>query len=198
MIIGVTGAIGAGKSTLAAMLRDAVEERGEKATIFDADRAARDVLVDELPRIMEAFGSDVVRKDGTPDRETIAARAFADEESARRLNAIIHPGVVERAREDLSELREKHAAVILDVPLLFESGMDVLCDTVVAVVAEDGIRRDRAKKFGDVVARERRQWSAAAKAAKADHVVTNNGTLEELRARAGELAEKLFSGRKRI
>ncbi len=193
MIIGVTGSIGAGKSSFAAALVEEIGRSRGPAVLFDADRVAREVLQEQLQLIAAEFGKDIIGADGAPDRARIAERAFRDEESAGKLNSMIHPGVYARARVELDALRDRNAAVILDVPLLFESGMNELCDVVFAVTADDERRRKRAEKFGDVRARERFQWSQAAKAARADVVISNDGSLEELRAKIPQAIEKIFS-----
>lgn len=202
LVVGVTGAIGGGKSTLAKLLAEAFLERGLEAEILDADRVARD-LVEAAPgaaelraTIARRFGEDVLRPDGMLDRTLLARRAFADDASAEALNAIVHPRVVEAFRSVIAAFRRpgsEDAALLLDVPLLFESGIDRLCDTTVAVTAPRAARLERASRFGNVEDRERRQWPEDRKADAARHVVANHGTPEELGVHARSLAENLLA-----
>ena len=139
-VLGLTGPTGAGKSTVAA----ALEKLG--CVVIDADRLAREAVAmpECLAALQKDFGEDIVRPDGMLDRRLLAKRAFADPERTEILNRIIHPVVI---KESVRRLREAQgtgaAAVILDAPLLFESGAETLCDATVAVVAPDAARRKR-------------------------------------------------------
>ncbi len=194
LVVGVTGAIGGGKSSFARFLEEAFRARGVSATILDADQVARR-LVEDAPEAPEVrgelaarFGADVLRADGTLDRALLAARGFADDASAADLNAILHPRVL--AATDRAITGE--GVFLLDVPLLFESGMDRLCDETIVVTAPRAERLRRASRFADAEERERRQWPEARKAAAADHVIANDATLAELAVQARALAEKLL------
>jgi dephospho-CoA kinase len=215
VIIGVTGTIGAGKSSFASALVTALSGRGMQVTLIDADKIARDVVgaaggavggagtaaaeangrgeAGVVAELVARFGSEIVRPDGTLDRALVASRAFADDASAHALNAIIHPHVIDRTRRIIHDSAGVADHFVLDVPLLFESGMDRLCDHVVTVTAAPEMRRRRAARFVDQEIRERRQWSQERKAAEADTVVENDGSLEELARKAVEISGKLVT-----
>lgn len=142
-VVGITGTTGAGKSTLTQLFAD----RGFFPV--DADKIAREVTEKGSPVLQElaaAFGADILLPDGTLDRRTLAARAFADAEQTQMLNRITHPAILSRIR---SLLREKSAAgipVVLDVPLLFECGLEVLCDYTVHITADRAVRLARLRE----------------------------------------------------
>lgn len=180
--LGLTGSIGAGKSTVAALLR----ERG--LTVLDADAQAR--LVTEEPETLErieaAFPGTV--RDGVLDRPALAAVAFADPARLAQLNAIVHPRV--RARMTALELQAVAAGarwVVQDVPLLFEGGLETGMDAVLVVDAPLDLRLSRVMARSgfsreEVLARDARQTPAAEKRQRASVVIENGGTLEDLAA----------------
>ena len=137
-VIGLTGPTGAGKGEVGRMLA----QKG--ALIIDTDRIAREVVAPGQPCLAElaaAFGEDILQKDGTLDRAALAGKAFAFPETAAMLNRITHPHIIARS---LDILKSGTAAVgVIDAPLLFESGMDSLCDTTVAVLAPAVMRKRR-------------------------------------------------------
>lgn len=192
LFIGLTGAIASGKSTVLAEL----EKMGVPTLSSDAvvHEIYEDPEVIELVR--ERLGDDVVR-DGVVDREAVAAAVFAEPEARSWLEQTIWPRVGRR----IFEFRERHAqsdtpprAVVVEVPLLFESGMDQAFDRTVAVTATDATRRARAEARGtgasEFEAREARQLSAAEKAARADYVIENEGTVESLHDRLNTMLEE--------
>lgn len=139
-VIGLTGPTGAGKSTVAAAFR----ELG--CAVVDADVLAREAVQD--PECLEAlcreFGSDIMSADGALDRHLLAKRAFSSPERTERLNQITHPAITKESVRRIGELRKGGAkAVILDAPLLFESGADSLCNTTIAVTAPPETRLKR-------------------------------------------------------
>ncbi len=186
-VLGLTGTIGAGKSTVAGMLR----ELG--AVVIDADALARAALEREEVRreIAAAFGPETIADDGHVDRAALAARAFDDAEARRRLEAIVHPRVAEARAE--AERRARSAApppplIVHDVPLLFETGMDRSVDAVWVVDAPWSVRVRRLERRSGLSAeeaagREAAQWPAARKRAAGDRVIENEADLETLRAR---------------
>ncbi len=136
-VIGLTGPTGAGKSTVAAHW----QRRG--ALIIDADVLAREVTAPGHPclqALAKRFGDDIL-KDGILNRRLLAARAFATPETTQALNDITHPPVIARTEELLRSCTAPVA--VIDAPLLFESGMDRLCDITVAVTAPTAVRRAR-------------------------------------------------------
>jgi dephospho-CoA kinase len=139
-VIGLTGPTGAGKSTVAA----AFLKLG--CAIVDADRVARDIVKDAdcLSRLKEIFGEDIAAEDGTLDRRKLAERAFSTPENTKKLNDVTHPAIIRECKRQLAEAAEGDCkAVILDAPLLFESGTQNLCDATVAVITPDASRLKR-------------------------------------------------------
>jgi len=141
-IIAITGGIGSGKTTVA----NWIGETG--VPVLDADRISRDLTAaggDALPAIRQAFGSGVFRGDGTLNRAALAAIVFAEDPTLRKkLNAIVHPMVTERLHRELEAFRKRGAPVaVIEVPLLYEAGMEHIADKVLCVTAsrETRIRR---------------------------------------------------------
>nr|WP_317412407.1 dephospho-CoA kinase [uncultured Solibaculum sp.] len=141
VVVGLTGPTGSGKSTIAALL----QKRG--FAVVDADQVARDVMAPGstvLTRLQEAFGSDVLRDDGSLNRKQLAACAFDTPETAQRLNEITHSAILNEMRRRLSYLQEQgEKYILLDVPLLFESGSDQMCHMTAAVLAPEDMRLRR-------------------------------------------------------
>lgn len=193
-MFGLTGGIGSGKSTAAALLR----EHG--VPVVDADELAREAVAPGSPGLAEIareFGPAVLGTDGALDRKRVGSLVFADEAARKRLNAITHPIVRQLSQERFAALeREGVALAAYDVPLLFEVGLEQVLrpvvvvaashDTQVArVMARDSLSRDEAE------ARIAAQLPLAQKRARADHVLYNDGTRAELAAQVSELVAKL-------
>lgn len=139
-IIGLTGPTGAGKSEAARALKAA------GCAIADADQVSRKAVAEQecLQALAEAFGADILQADGTLNRRELARRAFASPEKEKLLNAITHPRILRYMEQEIRQALENGApAVIVDAPLLFESGMDRICDTVLAVLAREAVRLQR-------------------------------------------------------
>ncbi|MGE3620152.1 MAG: dephospho-CoA kinase [Acidimicrobiia bacterium] len=187
LVIGLTGGIGSGKSTVSAMLA----ARG--AAVVDADAITRELQVPGTP-VFEAmaarFGPGVVAADGTLDRQAVADVVFADPEALADLNAIVHPAVRAEIARRLAELSGTDRVVVLDVPLLVESGRSSHAGLIVVDVdPELAVRRlveQRGMREDDARARIGRQASRAERLARADLVVDNSGTLEDLARRVDE------------
>lgn len=183
--VGLTGGIGAGKSTVA---RTFVEQG---AYHVDADAIAREVVAPGsagLAALVEAFGPEILDADGALDRAALAARAFADAESTQRLNAITHPLIGERTAELMAAAPEG-AVILHDVPLLVEGGMAPLYDAVIVVHADADKRLDRLVRLrgmdpADARARIAKQATDEERRAVADIWIENHGTPEELAAEA--------------
>jgi dephospho-CoA kinase len=185
--IGLTGGIGAGKSTVSA----ALARRG--AVVIDADAIVREVQAPGTPVVaamVDRFGEGILDPDGALDRAAVAAIVFADQEALSALNAIVHPAVV----EEMTRRREAHAdtdaIVILDVPLLVESRYEGLGGIVVVDVdPELAVARlvaNRGFTEEDARARMARQAGREERLAAADFVIDNSGTPEELEVRIDE------------
>ncbi|MDV7136661.1 dephospho-CoA kinase [Williamsia muralis] len=186
--VGLTGGIGAGKSTVARTLVD----RG--AYIIDADVIAREVVApgtDGLAQLVAAFGDDILAADGSLDRAALAAKAFVDDEQRKKLNAITHPLVGARAFE-LLEAAPDDAVVVQDIPLLVENGSAPFFHLVVIVHAdeEDRVARltgQRGMPEADARARIKAQASEADRRAVADVWLDNSGAPDDLAALAHHL-----------
>lgn len=197
MILGLTGVIGSGKSTVAAMLRAA------GAAHVDADVIAREVVAPGTPgfaEVVAAFGSGVVGADGALDRKALGAMIFKDPSLKKKLEAIIHPRVRDREVALIDDHRRAGAPlVVLDVPLLFETGAQSLCDKVLVVVVRDDVRiqrltSTRGMTHDQITARDKAQWSQDEKAARADFVLDNSGTLEDTQQHVLRLYRQLTQG----
>jgi len=181
MVLGLTGGIAAGKSTVARMF----ERLG--AVVIDADRIAREVI--ESPeirdRIRREWGEEFLDPEGRPDRRRIARRAFQDPASLRQLNSWVHPPTLREMERRLEQAAETGPPlIVIDAPLLLEKDLDRWCDTVVYVEAERSRRALRARaargwEAEEIARREAAQLPETEKRQRADAVVDNNGSEEE-------------------
>jgi len=194
-IIGVTGAIASGKSTVARMLVDL------GAALISADDIAKELLQkdDVKAQITCIWGSCVLAQGGEVDREALAKRVFSGSAEVQRLNAILHPRIISRIKQEIERLRREHPAqpIVLDAALLHEAGLAPDCDVVIFVDAEDKRRYERAKwhrgwDIQEIARRERLQMPVKQKKLKADYVIHNNGEIGETRARALEFWRKVL------
>jgi dephospho-CoA kinase len=181
ILVGLTGGIGSGKSTVSARLA----ELG--ARVVDADAIVHEVQspgTEVFDAIVERFGPQVVAEDGSLLRQAIADVVFNDPDELKALNEIVHPAVGAEIARRLQEAAETDDVVVLDVPLLVESGRDDLAAMVVVDVdPEVAIQRlvaHRGFKEEDARARIARQVSREERLAKATKVLDNSGTVDEL------------------
>ncbi|MHB1509366.1 MAG: dephospho-CoA kinase [Acidimicrobiales bacterium] len=184
--VGLTGGIGSGKSTAAAMLR----ARG--ATVLDADSLAREAVepgTAELAAVVDRFGPEVVAAGGRLDRAKLASIVFRDDRARADLEAIVHPAVAELLAERLDALSGSHAIVVVEIPLLAEAGgrADYGLKGVVVVdapsdLAVERLVAGRAMDPADARRRVAAQASRVQRLALADFVISNTGSLEELDA----------------
>ncbi|MFA6147167.1 MAG: dephospho-CoA kinase [bacterium] len=193
-VFGLTGNIGSGKSTVAAMLRDA------GIPVLDADRISREVTAlggRAYAAVVQAFGREIVRDDGSIDRKRLGEIVFADPGLRKQLEAITHPAILEAMRDALGELARKgHRAAVVEATLIHESGRKGLCEAVVSVrcdretaisrlAARDGMSRSQ------VEARLRAQMDADRKAGASDYVIDNSGNREETKRQVVALVQVL-------
>jgi dephospho-CoA kinase len=182
LLVGLTGGIGSGKSTVAAML----ERRG--AVVIDADDLARRAVDPGSPgyqQVVEAFGRQLIADGGDIDRERLAQLVFADPEARRRLESIVHPEVARRFAQALEAYRDTDRVVVYVVPLLVERSLQATFDVVVAISASPEIRErrliaDRAMTAEEVRGRMAAQLSDEDRARDAHIVIENHGSLEQL------------------
>lgn len=191
-IIGLCGGIGSGKSLVA----DAMRSAG--ALVVDSDRLSREILERSEVRetIASWWGRDVLHADGRVNRRRLADIVFADDAAKRQLEGLIHPLIArERAHMISRGLTDKAVkAIILDSPLLFESNLDQLCDTIVFVESDEKQRLERVRQSrgwdaDELRRRERSQWPLEKKRAQAQVVLRNDDTPEELRRRSVQALE---------
>jgi dephospho-CoA kinase len=188
LTIGLTGGIAAGKSEALA----AFERLG--AAAISSDAVVHELLETEplLPRLVERWGQKVA-PGGRVDRDRIGSIVFADTDELKWLEGQIHPLVGERIGTWLKSLAEDTDVAVVEVPLLFEAGMEGAFDTTVAVITADEVRRERAQARGHALVdeREARQLAQAEKASRAAHVVQNDGSIQDLEWELSALVEKL-------
>lgn len=188
LTIGLTGGIAAGKSEALAAF-----ERLGAATI-SSDAVVHELLDGEplLGRLIERWGAEVA-PEGAIDRAKVGEIVFASPDELSWLEAQIHPLVGERIGAWLASLPDDTAVAVVEVPLLFESEMSGVFQITVAVVSSDDVRRDRARARGHALVdeREARQLTQEEKASRADHVIENNGTIDDLELALSALVERL-------
>lgn len=194
-VIGITGGIGTGKSTVAELFRDGGAE------VYSADEAAREITMPGSPALIEIagqFGQQFIRPDGTLDRAALGAYVFSNPDARRKLEAITHPRIRERLRQQIEASRRRKPAslVAVEVPLLYEGAMQDWFDAVVVVTSskESQVARLKAKGFSEEDAELRigAQMPLDEKAARADFIITNNGSREELRTSVEKLLRQLM------
>jgi dephospho-CoA kinase len=181
MIVGLTGGIGSGKTTVAALL-------GQKgAFVIDTDAIAREVVCPPSP-LLEAlqreFGAAIIDAEGKLDRTVLARIIFSDEGKRAKLNELMHPEILKRVLS-LIGAQPAGRVIVVVVPLLFESKFESNCDVVVAVVAPPDVRRQRIAErdgltTGEIEARMRAQLPDAQYERRANIVVRNDGNLTAL------------------
>ena len=196
LVVGLTGGIATGKSTVAAMFA----ARG--AAIVDADRIAR-ALQEPGQRcyrqIAEAFGAEVLDRAGRIDRPRLAARVFADAPARQRLEAIMHPAIREVCEEEIRTAEAMGKTVcIVDAALILETGRRERFHKIVVIAAPEDVQVDRLTRTRGMTQAEARQrlasqWSTAAKAALADFVIDNGSDLASTEAQVNRIYSALES-----
>ncbi|MGH2659695.1 MAG: dephospho-CoA kinase [Actinomycetota bacterium] len=182
LLVGLTGGIGSGKSTVARML----EKRG--AVVFDADVLARQAVAPGTPgfdRVVERFGPNVLAPGGDLDREALASIVFADPAARRDLEAIVHPEVRRMFAEGCEEYEGTDRVVVFSAPLLVETGMHTAFQALLVLSTSvetqvERLMRERGLSEAAIRARIEAQLPLEAKAEVADVIIDNEGTTEEL------------------
>lgn len=188
-VLGITGGIGCGKSTVAALCRDA------GLPVIDADELSRQVTAAggaALPELVERFGASIVDASGALDRARMARLVFQDRRALDALSAIVHTFVLDAIRQMVTRMEERRQrAVVLDVPIPVKHGFLDLCSQVWVVWADDDTRMQRLRQRGmdETEARRRMamQMSRDEYVAIADQVIENDGSLDDLKAKVHEL-----------
>jgi len=187
--IGITGGLGSGKSTACQRLK----EKG--AIIFDADSIAKQILQYSLvqERLVDEFGADIIQN-GAVNTGKLAKLAFSSEDHQATLNNIVHPYVIEQFEKLCDELADKDGLLVMDAPLIFESGIDAHFDHTVLIYSTMKLRINRAMKRGNlpreqILQRMELQMPEEEKRELASFVIENNGSVEYL----FEEIDKLFA-----
>ena len=192
-MIGLTGGIATGKSTVAQRLRTL------GAVVLDADVLAREVVEPHTPgweRVQKEF-PQVIRPDLTIDRRLLGQIVFGDAEARRRLEAIIHPEVISTMRTQGMALEAKGSIVVCDIPLLYETGSEAWLDEVWVVYTDPETQLRRLMKRNRISEEEALQMIQAQmpleeKARRADRIIDNSGSLEETYRQVDALWEEIF------
>lgn len=193
LLVGLTGGIGSGKSTVGRML----ERRG--AILFDADLLARDAVAPGTPghaAVVERFGAQVLDPDGGIDRSALAALVFTDPRARADLEAIVHPEVFRLLSEVVDPYRSTGKVVVFDAPLIVETGFHEACDVVLLVTAPVSTRIERLMRYRGMLAddAETRIASQASEEEReriADIAIRNEGGLEDLEREVDRVWEEL-------
>ncbi|MFO7152498.1 MAG: dephospho-CoA kinase [Bacillota bacterium] len=190
-VIGLTGGIASGKSTVSRMLR----QKG--AYIIDADEIAKDIVKPGKPAwedIVRHFGRDILDEAGNIKRKMLGKIVFSDEKKLKLLNRITHPRIVDRIKEELEASRRRNEkVVVIDAALLLEIGLDVLTDEVWVVVVDEKTQIDRLIKregtlsYTEAVERIRAQMPLEEKLKFATRIIDNSGTIEETQKQVDEI-----------
>lgn len=189
MVIGITGGVGCGKSTVMNLLQERYQ-----AKVLEADQLGHQAMEMGSPvyeQIRETFGKSILRSDGQIDRKKLADLIYGDDRKREQLNAIVHPYVLNRIRQTLADWREE-PLVCLETALLFETGCDTLCDEVWCIVTEKPIRirrlmeargykREKAEAIMKVQLPDE-EWIR-----RSDVCIENNGDRDKLERRLQEL-----------
>jgi dephospho-CoA kinase len=195
LLVGLTGGIGSGKSTVARLL----ERRG--AVVIDADQLAREAVAKGSPgfeRVVDTFGVPIVTPDGDLDRQALAPIIFSDPERKAALEGIVHPEVARRFGEQVDELRSTDRVVVYVSPLLVELGLAPAFDVVIVVTASPHLRVSRVASGRDlspedVRARMAAQATDEQRMEVADILVDNDGSLSELEPQVDRIWDDLVA-----
>lgn len=192
-LIGLTGQSGAGKSTAAELF----EENG--MTVINADALVAEIYESSpacLKSVAASFGADIINPDGTLNRKLLALRAFESKENTALLGAIVHPFVI---AETLKILKTLSGTVVFDAPQLFESNMDAVCDVIVSVTADEGVRAGRIIERDGLTREQARERISAQHSEEffrshSDYILENNGNIARFKAQTSALIEKIQAG----
>lgn len=194
LLVGIGGNIGAGKTTVANELR----RYGAK--VIDADEIGRSLLSrggEEYKKLVEAFGKGILNKNGEIDRKALGQLAFSSRKNLKKLNAIMHPSLLRRLKEEINKFKE--GLVVVDAALLFAWGLHKQMDVAILVTAPDRIKVKRMAKLGleeeEAAQRLKLQGADTKFWSCADFVLENQGSLAELKRKTRALWNFFYSSR---
>lgn len=199
VVIGVTGGIGTGKSTVTSILR----ELG--AVVIDADKIGHEAYKPGTPawqEVVEAFGKEILLPNGEVDRKRLGSIVFSDPKALARLNAIMHPKMFRMAQERIQQAKAQgHQVIVLEAAVLLEAGWDPLVDEIWVVTAPEEVAVQRVQARSGlpreaVVARLRSQLPPEERIRRAQVVIDNAGSLEDLRRQVEDLWQKRIMTRR--
>ena len=195
LIVGLTGGVASGKSTVSRILRE------EGAYLIDADQIARELVQPQTPAwraLIDAFGEEVLEKDGSIHRKKLAALVFSHPEKRERLNQLLHPRIKEETQRRVKEIgqRDPEAIVVIDAALLVETGAYREMDWLIVVFSTEAQQIERLEKRNGMRPEEARQIISAQmpleeKLKVADGVIRNEGSIEETKRKAKEVFQEL-------
>ncbi|HLV09693.1 MAG TPA: dephospho-CoA kinase [Halanaerobiales bacterium] len=185
MIIGLTGGIASGKTEVSRFM----EKLG--AEIIDADRIAHQVLQENeeaRKELLKVFGEAIINNRGDIDRGILGELVFSNLEEKKKLEEIVHPIIIKKIKEDLEELKKRKKIIILDLPLLYEAGLEWLVDEVWVVYCDEKTQRERLQRRDGLTIEQAQQriasqLSLSEKCRQADRVINNSGSKDELRSK---------------
>lgn len=191
LILGLTGGIGCGKSSLSNIFRNL------NISIVDADIISRKIFEDKilLKKIFDYFGQNIKNDDGTLNRKALGKIVFNDEEKLRELNNLTHPRIRERIISEIDEVRKKgESIVILDAAILVESGFLDMVDKLLIVTCQQEVQINRIKNRDncseqEAISRINSQMSQEEKSKYGDYIIDNSGTIIELESKAHKFIE---------
>ena len=195
-VLGLTGGIGSGKSTVASMFTQLGAE------VIDADQLARDLVEPGQPaleEIVRAFGTDMLQADGRLDRAKLGRLIFADAGARSRLNAITHPRILDRMNQDVQRRKDRRGLLLLDIPLLHENARTSLVEKVIVVWVDAATQLRRLTErsglsIDEATRRVASQMPLDEKRAQADIVIDNSGSLESTRRQVEAIYRDLIDG----
>ncbi|OIP74482.1 dephospho-CoA kinase [Candidatus Infernicultor aquiphilus] len=199
LIIGLTGGIVSGKSTVARMFKDL------GAKIVDADKLGHQVILPPgaaWKRIIKIFGKDILQKDQTINREKLGKIVFANQNLLKKLNKITHPEIIKLIKKEISlaknNSKEEKKILIIDAALIYETKIDRLMDKIIVVYLDEEKQLKRLKKRNNLAEKEalqkiKSQIPLKEKIERADYVIDNDDTLDKTRKQVEKIWEELMS-----
>lgn len=194
IVVGLTGGIASGKSTVSAIFREM------NIPVIDADQIAKEVVQNgrvAYSKIVEAFGKEILQEDLEINRAALGQIIFHNEQERQKLNSIVHPEVrSEMLKQKEQLIAEQYQLVVLDIPLLFESKLTYLVDQVIVVHVNELVQLERLQKRNNLskeeaLARIKSQLPLTEKAKMADFIIDNNGSIDETKEQVIKLVSKL-------